>query len=54
MLVIAILLLILGLMGIIMASMMFGDIGIAAAIGALTAILAGIGFIITNKRLPKA
>ena len=54
MLVIAILLLILGCAGIFMASMMFGDIGIAAAICALTAILAGIGFIIAHKRLPKA
>lgn len=53
MLVIAILLLILGLAGIIMAGMMFGDIGIAAAIGAMAAILAGIGFIVVNRRLPK-
>lgn len=53
MLVIAILLLILGIVGVIMAGMMFGDISIAAAIGALTAILTGIGFIIANRRLPK-
>lgn len=53
MLVIAILLLIVGLLGIIMATMMFGDIGIAAAIGALSAILLGIGFIVANKRLSK-
>jgi positive regulator of sigma E activity len=52
-LIIAILLLIVGLIGLIMSAMMFGDIGIAAAIGALAAILAGIGFFIVNKRLPK-
>jgi positive regulator of sigma E activity len=54
MLAIAILLLILGFVGIIMASFMFGDIGIAAGIGAMTAILAGIGFLIAHRRLPKA
>lgn len=53
MLVIAVLLVITGVIGIIMASMMFGDIGIAAAIGSLTAILSGIGFFIANKRSPK-
>jgi hypothetical protein len=51
MLVIAIIMLALGLLGIIMSGMMFGDIGIAAAIGAITALLSGIGFIIVHRRL---
>lgn len=53
MLVVGILLLILGVVGVIIASFMFGDISVAAFIGALTALLAGIGFIIGNKRCPK-
>lgn len=31
--------------------MMFGDIGIAAIIGALAALLSGIGFFITSKNI---
>jgi len=31
--------------------MMFGDIGIAAAIGAITSILTGVGFLKLNKLL---
>lgn len=50
---IATFLIVVGLTGIIMATMMFGDIGIAAAIAALTAILSGIGFFLVNNRLPK-
>ena len=46
---IGILLLILGGFGLLASSAMFGDIGIAAAIGALTAVLAGIGFLIAAK-----
>lgn len=42
---IGILLLIVGGGGLILSTMMFGDIGIAAAIGAITAILTGIGFL---------
>lgn len=40
---IGILLIILGIVGIIMGAMMFGDIGIACIIGALTALLSGFG-----------
>lgn len=43
--VIGILLIVLGVLGIIMGLMMFGDIGIAAFIGALSALLSGIGFL---------
>jgi hypothetical protein len=49
--VIGILLLILGAIGIIMGVMMYGDIGIACIVGALSAILSGIGFITASKKL---
>jgi energy-converting hydrogenase Eha subunit C len=48
--VISILLIVTGVIGVILGSMMFGDIGIAAFIGAITAILSGIGFLIVNKK----
>jgi len=48
---IGILLLIVGVLGLVLSTMMFGDIGIAAAIGAITAILTGIGFVKLNKQL---
>jgi hypothetical protein len=41
---IGIILIIVGIVGILMGLMMFGDIGIAALIGAITALLTGIGF----------
>lgn len=43
--VIGILLIILGVIGIFMGLMMFGDIGIACIIGALGSLLSGIGFV---------
>lgn len=49
--IIGILLLVLGVIGVLLGAMMFGDIGIAAMIGAFTAILSGIGFIKANKAL---
>ncbi len=49
--VIGILLIVVGVIGILMGMMMFGDIGIACMVGALAALLSGIGFLITNKRL---
>jgi len=49
--IIGILLLIVGVAGILLGSMMFGDIGIAAMIGAASAILSGIGFIQCNKAI---
>lgn len=48
---IAITLLILGILSLFLSTMAFGDIGIAIAIGGLTALLSGIGFWILNKRL---
>ncbi|WP_169823136.1 hypothetical protein [Anaerobacillus alkalilacustris] len=48
---IAILLIALGSLGLLMSVMMYGDIGIAAAIGAITALLSGIGFLKVNKKI---
>ncbi|MBN8434691.1 hypothetical protein ACTHAL_004267 [Priestia flexa] len=48
---IAITLLILGIISLLISTMAFGDIGIAIAIGGLTALLSGIGFWIVDKRL---
>lgn len=48
--VIGILLIILGAIGLLLGLMMFGDIGIAAIIGALSALLSGIGFLIAAKQ----
>jgi membrane associated rhomboid family serine protease len=53
MLAVAILLLIAGLMGVIMVTIMFGDIGTAVTIAALTVILALIGFVIIRKQISK-
>ena len=49
--VIGILLVVLGVIGILMGVMMFGDIGLACIVGALTALLSGIGFIMVEKRI---
>lgn len=49
--VIGILEIILGIIGILMGFMMFGDIGIACIVGALAAFLSGIGFLIAAKRV---
>jgi len=49
--VISILLIVTGVIGIILGGMMFGDIGVAAFIGAITAILSGIGFFMVGKKL---
>ncbi|MDD6160756.1 MAG: hypothetical protein PUB51_06480 [Oscillospiraceae bacterium] len=43
--VIGILLIIVGILGIFMGLMMFGDIGIACIVGALGSLLSGIGFV---------
>lgn len=50
MLVIGILLIVLGVLGILLGMMMFGDIGIACIVGALAALLSGIGFLIARKQ----
>lgn len=43
--VIGVLLILLGIIGIGMGLLMFGDIGIACIVGALSALLSGIGFL---------
>lgn len=49
--VIGIILIIIGAIGIIMGLNMFGDIGIAALVGALSALVSGIGFIIADNKI---
>ena len=48
---IGILLVILGIIGLLMGMLMIGDIGIACIVGALSALLSGIGFLIAVRRL---
>lgn len=48
---IGIILIVLGALGIVMGLMMFGDIGIACIIGALSAVLSGIGFLLVDRRI---
>jgi hypothetical protein len=50
---IGIILIAIGGVGIILGGMMFGDIGIAAFIGATTALVSGIGFLKLTKLLQK-
>lgn len=49
--VIGVLLIILGVLGIGIGCMMFGDIGIAAIIGAMAAMLSGFGFLAVVKKI---
>ncbi len=46
---IGIILIVWGVLGIVMGLMMFGDIGLACIVGALSALLSGIGFLMTSK-----
>ena len=48
---IGVLLILLGIVGVIMGAMMFGDIGIACIVGALSGLLSGFGFLSADKRL---
>lgn len=49
--IIPIVLIVIGALGLLISTMMFGDIGLAAAIGSVTAILSGIGLRNLNKQL---
>lgn len=49
--VIGILLIVLGGIGLLMGMVMFGDIGIACIVGALAALLSGIGFLLVAKKI---
>lgn len=51
--VISILLILLGVVGIILGGMMFGDIGIACIVGALAALLSGIGLFMAVGQIKK-
>ena len=53
MMILGIILIIWGIIGIAMGMMMFGDIGVACIVGAVTAILCGVGFIMANKKMKK-
>jgi hypothetical protein len=44
-------LIVVGGIGIVLAGAMFGDIGLAAGIGAITAILSGVGFLLVGKKI---
>jgi len=46
---IGIILMIIGIAGIGMGSMMFGDIGVACIIAGMTALFSGIGFLIVKR-----
>lgn len=47
--IVAVLLILLGVVGLAMGGMMFGDIGVAAMIGAAAALLSGIGFFLAAR-----
>jgi hypothetical protein len=49
--IIGIILIVIGAIGLIMGGMMFGDIGLAAWIGAVTALVSGFGFLKLKKTL---
>jgi hypothetical protein len=49
--IIGIILIVIGGIGLILGGMMFGDIGLAAWIGAVTALVSGFGFLKLNKTL---
>lgn len=49
--IIGILLIIIGAAGIFMGGSMFGDIGIAAIIGATSTLLSGIGFLLKTRKV---
>ncbi len=49
--VIGILLIVLGVIGILLGMMMFGDIGIACIVGAPGSLLSSIGFLLANKKI---
>ncbi len=51
--VIGILLVLVGIVGIFFGMMMFGDIGVACIVGALGALLSGIGFILAAGKFKK-
>ena len=51
--IIGILLIILGVIGIVMGAVMFGDIGIACIVGALAALLSGLGFLVTARKISR-
>lgn len=51
--VIGIILIVVGIVGLLFSTIMYGDIGVACGIGAITALLSGIGFILICSKLKK-
>lgn len=51
--VIGIILILIGFVGLFFSTLMFGDIGIACGVAAITALLSGIGFILANSKINK-
>ncbi|AIF44521.1 hypothetical protein [Virgibacillus sp. SK37] len=49
--VISIILIVIGAIGLLLSTMMFGDIGLAAGIASITAILSGVNFLNLNKKI---
>lgn len=49
--VIGILLIVLGGIGILLGLMMVGDIGISCLVGAVAALISGIGFLLTERKI---
>lgn len=49
--IIGIILIVIGILGMFLSLVMFGDIAIASFIGSITALLSGIGFVQVNKKL---
>ena len=47
---IGIILIVWGICGIALGTMMYGDIGIACIVGAVTALLSGIGFLLGSRK----
>ena len=47
---IGVVLIIFGSISLLLSGIMFGDVGIAAGIGAITAILSGVGFLLTARK----
>jgi len=49
--IIGILLIVMGVIGILLGGMMFGDIGVTSIVAGIIGLLSGIGFILVNKKL---
>ncbi len=53
MIAVGVLLIVLGAFGVVIGGNMIGDIGVACLVGAVAAIISGIGFLVTSSRIKK-